>query len=99
MHSSAKPTAFINVGRAGLAATLHFYARHWGGHPDAYTWARIYWLSPFIVAVIGCWMVTARLGWPRFERLRLDNLSEGINFSLSRSSVSGYNDIDKNVLL
>jgi len=99
MHSSAKPTAFINVGRAGLAATLHFYSRHWGGHPDAYIWARIYWLSPFIVAVIGCWMVTAELGWPQFERLRLADLREGFSFSLSGSSISTYNDIDKTFLV
>ncbi len=99
MHSSAKLTAFINVGRAGLAAALYFYARHWGAHPDAYTWARIYWLSPFSVALAGFWMVTAKFGWPRFERLRLGDLSEGFSFSLSGSSISAYNDIDKTFLV
>ncbi len=99
MHSSAKLTAFINVGRAGLAAALYYYAHHWGGHPDAYTWARIYWLSPFSVALVGFWMVTANLGWPRFERLRPSDLNEGFSFSLSGSSISAYNDIDKTFLV
>ena len=99
MHSSTKLTAFINVGRAGLAATLYFYARHWGAHPDAYTWARIYWLSPFSVALVGFCMVTAKFGWPRFEPLRLADLSEGLSFSLSGSSISAYNDIDKTFLV
>jgi O-antigen/teichoic acid export membrane protein len=99
MHASAKLTAFTNVGRACLAAALYLCARRWGSYPDAYTWARIYWLSPFLVAVIGCWMVTARLGWPRFERQRLAQLSEGFSFSLSGSSISAYNDIDKTFLV
>ena len=44
-------------------------------------------------------MVTARLGWPRFERQRLAELSEGFSFSLSGSSISAYNDIDKTFLV
>jgi len=99
MRDSAKLTAFINVGRACLAAALYCYARHWGAHPDAYTWARIYWLSPFVVAVIGFWMVTSKLGWPRFEDPRPGDLSEGFSFSLSGSSITAYNDIDKTFLV
>jgi len=44
-------------------------------------------------------MVTAELGWPQFERLRLADLREGFSFSLSGSSISTYNDIDKTFLV
>jgi O-antigen/teichoic acid export membrane protein len=36
---------------------------------------------------------------PRFERLRLRDLSEGLSFSFSNSSISAYNDIDKTFLV
>jgi O-antigen/teichoic acid export membrane protein len=96
---TARLTALINFGRAGLAAALYLYARYGKGHPGAYTWARIYWLSPLVVAAIAMWRVTAALGWPRWGRLRLKDLSEGFSFSLSSSSISVYNDIDKTFLV
>jgi O-antigen/teichoic acid export membrane protein len=99
LRYTARLTTAINAGRAALAAVLYFYARHWNAHPDAYTWVRIYWLSPLAVALIAAWMVTRRLGWPRFQRLKLKDLSEGFSFSLSSSSISIYNDIDKTFLV
>jgi O-antigen/teichoic acid export membrane protein len=60
LQYTAKLTAFINLGRASLAGALYVYAQHWHTHPDAYTWARIYWLSPLVVGIVAFWMVTAQ---------------------------------------
>ena len=95
----AKLTAAMNLVRTILAAVLFGYARWWGGHADALVWARVYWIAPMVVGLIACWMVTARLGWPRFERMRWRDWSEGFSFSLSNSSISLYNDIDKTFLV
>jgi len=99
MRYCANLSALVYALRAILAAGLYLYARQSEAHLGAYVWARIYWLAPFIVALIACSMVTAKLGRPRFERLRLRDLSEGFSFSLSGSSISAYNDIDKTFLV
>jgi O-antigen/teichoic acid export membrane protein len=99
MSYCARLTAFVYAARAALAAGLYLYARYWGGHPDAYTWGRIYWLAPFAVSILAFWLITSQLGWPRFARLRLRDLSEGLSFSFSNSSISAYNDIDKTFLV
>jgi len=96
---TARLTAFINIGRATLAAALYIYTHYSGTHPDATTWAHIYWLSTLTVAVIALWKITASLGLPRFAPLRLSDLSEGLSFSFSGSSISVYNDIDKTFLV
>jgi O-antigen/teichoic acid export membrane protein len=99
LRTMAKLTAGMNAGRAILAAMVFTYARWWGGNVDALLWARVYWIAPMIVGLIACWMVTARFGWPRFERMGLRDWSEGFSFSLSNSSISLYNDIDKTFLV
>ena len=99
MSYCARLTAFVYAARATLAAALYLYARYWSGHPDARTWAHIYWLAPFAVAVFAFWLITSQLGWPCFQRLRLRDLSEGLSFSFSSSSISAYNDIDKTFLI
>lgn len=99
MPTCARLTTFIYVVRAILAGALFLYARYWGGHPDAYTWARIYWIAPFALSIYATWHITAKLGLPRFGRIRLHDLSEGFSFSLSNSSTSAYNDIDKTFLV
>ena len=99
MRTMAKLMAGMNLGRALLAAGLYSYAHWWGGRADALLWARVYWIAPMLVGLIACWMVTARFGWPRFERMRLRDWSEGLSFSLSNSSISVYNDIDKTFLV
>jgi O-antigen/teichoic acid export membrane protein len=95
----AKLMAAMNLGRAILAAVLFVYVRWWGGRADALLWAHVYWIAPLVVGAIACWMVTAHLGWPRFERMGLRDWSEGFSFSLSNSSISLYNDIDKTFLV
>lgn len=99
MRTMAKLMSGMNLGRALLAAGLYSYARWWGGRADALLWAHVYWIAPMLVGLIACWMVTAQFGWPRFERMRLHDWSEGLSFSLSNSSISVYNDIDKTLLV
>jgi O-antigen/teichoic acid export membrane protein len=99
MRAMATLTAGMNLGRAVLAALLFGYARWWSGRADALMWARVYWIAPLVVGTVWCWMVTTGLGWPRFERMRLRDWSEGFSFSLSNSSISLYNDIDKAFLV
>ncbi|HTY82878.1 MAG TPA: oligosaccharide flippase family protein, partial [Silvibacterium sp.] len=99
MRYCAKLATSVYAGRAILAAGLFVHVQRTHMVADAYTWARIYWLAPFAAAVIACWMVTVKLGSPRFERVRLRDLSEGLSFSFSNSSISAYNDIDKTFLV
>jgi O-antigen/teichoic acid export membrane protein len=99
MRYCAKLASSVYAGRAILAAMLCAYVHRAHAIADAYAWARIYWIAPFVAAVVACWMVTAKLGWPRFERIRLRDLNEGLSFSFSNSSISAYNDIDKTFLV
>lgn len=99
MRSMAKLTAAMNLGRAILAAILFGYVHWWSGRADALLWARVYWIAPMVVGLAACWTVTKRFGWPKFERMRLRDWSEGLSFSLSNSSISLYNDIDKTFLV
>jgi O-antigen/teichoic acid export membrane protein len=99
LRRNAQLTTYVNFGRAALAGALSVYA-HSVHHPvSAGTWARIYWVSPLTVAVIALWMVTKQLGGPAYARLEWKELSEGLSFSLSNSSISIYNDIDKTFLV
>ena len=99
LRAMAKLTAAMNLGRAVLAASVFAYARWWGGRVDALLWARIYWIAPLVVAAVACAVVTKRFGWPRFEGMRRRDWSEGFSFSLSSSSISLYNDVDKTFLV
>src|ERR1700683_1391958 len=96
---TARLAALTNLCRTATAALVWFWARHHGIHPTAHFWARIYWLSTLTVAVIAAIIVTVQLGAPRFRRLRARDLSERLSFSVSSSSVSMFNDIDKTFLV
>lgn len=99
MQHCAKLATTVYAVRAVLAAALCVYVHRAHAIADAHIWARIYWIAPFAVAVVSCWMVTVKLSWPRFKRVRLRDLSEGLTFSFSNSSISAYNDIDKTFLV
>ncbi len=92
-------TALIYVGRAATAAALFWWSRAHGFHPSALSWARIYWLATMATAIFALALTTSRLGLPRFHPFRRGDLSEGLSFSLSSSSISVYNDIDKTFLV
>ncbi len=96
---TARLTALTAFARTIAAAALFLYADARGLHPTALLWTHIYWLSTFAVALFAFALVTLRLGRPRLARIRRADLSEGLSFSLSNSSISVYNDIDKTFLI
>lgn len=96
---TARLSALTNVCRTATAALLWIWARTHSLHPTAHLWARVYWLSTLAVAIVAAVVITAQLGAPRFRRIRGRDLSEGLSFSVSGSSISIYNDIDKTFLV
>ena len=96
---TARLTALTACARLLAAAALFAFAHAHRTHPTALVWARIYWLSTLAVALFALVLITLRLGRPRFSRIARPDLSEGLSFSLSNSSVSVYNDIDKTFLV
>ena len=98
LSQTAKLTALMNFARMVTAFGLFLFAQLRHIHADAHLWTSVYWVSSLATAVIAFGMVTTRLGWPKFERIRLRDLTDGFSFSLSSSSISVYNDIDKTFL-
>lgn len=96
---TARLTALNTGARALTAAIVWLCARAHVIDPTALLWAKVYWLATFAVALFAITLATLELGQPRFARLRRTDLSEGLSFSLSSSSISLYNDIDKTFLL
>lgn len=96
---TARLTALANAARAIAAAGLFLFAKHFHTHPNAYDWTRIYWISSLFMGVVSFWLVTKELGWPKFRLPTKLELADGFSFSLSNSSISIYNDIDKTYLV
>jgi Polysaccharide biosynthesis protein len=61
MRYCAKLATSVYAGRAALAAGLFVYVHRTHAIADAYMWARIYWLAPFVTAMVALCLVTARL--------------------------------------
>jgi O-antigen/teichoic acid export membrane protein len=98
LANTAKLTALTNVARAITACLLFLYAHLRNLHVSAQLWTQIYWLSSFITALIAFIAITKSLGWPKFQKISWAELTDGLSFSLSSSSISVYNDIDKTFL-
>jgi len=96
---SAKLIALTNMARAVIAGLLYLHVLHTHVLASAYMWTSLYWISSSIVAVIGFLLVTWKFGLPKWSRFVWAEISEGISFSLSSSSISIYNDIDKTYLV
>jgi O-antigen/teichoic acid export membrane protein len=96
---TAKLNAMTNVARAVTAGLLMVYVNRTHVVATAYTWTKIYWLSSLVVATISLGLVTAKLGVPKFKRISWKEISDGFSFSISSSSISIYNDIDKTLLV
>lgn len=99
MSWTARLNALVNILRAFLAAGLFVAVRRFGILPSAYVWAHIYWLAPFCAALFAIVLITHQFGKPQWSRIRHSDLMEGFSFSLSGSSVSIYNDVDKTFLV
>jgi len=98
LSETARLTALTNIARAISALGLFFLATFAHLHADALLWTRIYWATSLVTAIIAFGLVTKQLGWPKFGSLHLRDLADGVSFSLSSSSISIYNDIDKTFL-
>jgi O-antigen/teichoic acid export membrane protein len=98
LAQTARLTALTNITRAASALCLFLLATLAHLHADALLWTRIYWLSSLATSIVAFGLVTRLLGWPAFGRIHLRDLTDGISFSVSSSSVSVYNDIDKTLL-
>lgn len=96
---TARLTTLNTLVRAVAAGTVWFGAHRGVIHPDALFWAKAYGLATLSVALYAMMLASLRLGRPRFGRPRPTDLSEGLSFSLSNSSISVYNDIDKTFLV
>jgi len=96
---TAKLTALTNITRAGAALLLFVFALLHNLHADVQLWTKIYWLSSLITAMIAFVAITKVLGWPKIKKISRRELMDGLSFSLSSSSISIYNDIDKTFLV
>ena len=96
---TARLSALVNIGRALTAALLFFWTRAHHIHATALLWTKVYWLTTLTLALFALPLITIRLGLPRFVRIRRADLSEGLSFSFSSSSISICNDIDKTCLV
>ncbi|HEX4039271.1 MAG TPA: oligosaccharide flippase family protein [Acidobacteriaceae bacterium] len=99
LASTAGLTALASITRALTAGIVWLYARAHALQPTALLWARFYWVATLAIALVALVLVTVRLGWPRFTPIGRADLSQGLSFSLSSSSISIYNDIDKTFLV
>lgn len=98
LAQTARLTAITNIARTVSALALFLFAAASHLHAGALLWTRVYWLSSLVTAIVAFGSVTKRLGWPKFGRISMRDLTEGSSFSLSSSSISVYNDIDKTIL-
>jgi O-antigen/teichoic acid export membrane protein len=96
---TARLTAVTNLSRTAAAAGVWGWSAAHGVHPSAEYWAHVYWLSTLAAALFAGIAVTTQLGRPRFSRMRGQDLSEGLSFSIAGSSISVYNDLDKTFLV
>lgn len=96
---TARLAAFTNIARAFTAALVLLWTRTHGIHVTALLWTHVYWISTLAVALFALALISLQLGLPRFVRIHRIDLSEGLSFSLSSSSISLYNDIDKTFLV
>ena len=94
--------AALPVTMSGLRAAVagvFFWRVHAGLMAGtASAWVEMYWGATAAAAVLAMAMVTARLGWPEWRRVRGRELADGLSFAFSNSSISVYNDVDKSLL-
>lgn len=96
---SAKLSTLTSLVRTIVAGLLYLHVLHTHQQSTAYVWTKIYWLSSFAVAAAGLTIVTVRFGGPRWRKITWKEISDGLSFSVSSSSISIYNDIDKTYLV
>jgi O-antigen/teichoic acid export membrane protein len=92
---TAALTSVTNVARLVIAASMVVVLHH----ASVRQWAIASLSVSCLSAAMAVVLVTARLGWPRFNfRLLRARALEGVGFSVAASTTSIYNDIDKAML-
>jgi O-antigen/teichoic acid export membrane protein len=96
LHRTAQVNVVLVTSRAIAAVGLIVLI----AHPTAFSWGFFYCFSSGVAATYSVAKVCRKLGFPRLslKQLRSD-LLEGFYFSISISSASIYNDIDKTMLV
>jgi glycosyltransferase involved in cell wall biosynthesis/O-antigen/teichoic acid export membrane protein len=96
---SAKVVALTSAMRATAALALWIAVKARGATLALMTWVEVYSIAALVTMAIAFVITTVVLGKPAWARIRRVHLAEGLSFSLSNSSISIYNDIDKTVLV
>jgi glycosyltransferase involved in cell wall biosynthesis/O-antigen/teichoic acid export membrane protein len=96
---SAKLVAMNSMGRMVTAAALCLWCRHAHAALDLLVWVKAYSVVSCVSMTVAVGVMVRLLGRPRRCTIRLSDLGEGLSFSLSNSSISVYNDIDKTMLV
>ncbi len=89
----------MSATRAGVAAVFFRLVETGRVTATAGGWVAMYWTASAAAALLALAVLTAKLGWPRFARVRGGELCEGLSFAVSSSSISAYNDLDKTLLV
>jgi O-antigen/teichoic acid export membrane protein len=89
----------MSAARAAVAAAFFHLVRTGRTPATAAGWVAMYWTASAAAALLALAVLTRRLGWPRFGRVRRGELGEGLSFAVSSSSISAYNDLDKTLLV
>ena len=96
LSKTARIAIVLAAARAGAALLLAVTVRH----PDATSWALLYCLSSALAGAYATASACHRLGYPKLAGRRVKpEFLEGFYFSVSLSSQTIYNNIDKTMLV
>jgi O-antigen/teichoic acid export membrane protein len=95
---TARMNALMGLTRTLAAAFLALYCWHTHVRASVELWTFAYTAFSIVGVTVALLIVHIRLVKPEWGRMTRRDLSEGLSFSLSSSSYSIYNDIDKTML-
>jgi O-antigen/teichoic acid export membrane protein len=98
MNWTARMSVLMGLTRTGAAIGLAGYAWHAHTRVTVQQWTFAYAAFSIVGAVTALLIVHFRLVKPAWSKMTRRDLSEGLSFSVSSSSYSIYNDIDKTML-
>jgi O-antigen/teichoic acid export membrane protein len=96
-HLKWTASIYVMISASRLIGAVLLYSIHHS--PSALQWGYVYFGSTVVVTILCCWLVTSRLGRPRWNLPRTtQELREGLYFSIGFCAQTIYNDIDKTML-
>jgi O-antigen/teichoic acid export membrane protein len=94
-----KYTAVILVAPSVTRTAYALYQHAVTPRADARQWAFDYMVATIVPAAVSVWLVGSQIGWPKLMLRDIrEHMVEGVFFSISLSSQTIYNDIDKTML-